>query len=474
MKDFTLKHVGIMSVLMVAEITSAFETSMVYAALPTISRETGDPVLAGWLVSGYFLVQAVSAAILGRLGDMYGRRRILVLVLICCALGSLVSATAQDLRVVVLGRAVQGVSGAILPLCFGLVREHMPERHVAFCISLVATMASVGAAVGLVLGGVLTQYWHWSTIFYTTVALPLAAGAGLLAFVPKGRSFRGDSKVDSAGAILFAVSVAVFLFAITRGAQWGWGSAQTLAMLGGGLALGVVWVIYEYRHSDPLINVRLLMERQIALTYLSNATIALAGLQVAFLFVMLMQQPRWTQVGLGLSATMAALLKLPSNVSAVIGAPISGFLAGRRGARGGAIAGAVLIVLGYVLLMFAGQNLLLVVVSSMAITLGVGIVLASQPILIAEVGAPERIAELIGMSLVIRSMFMAIGTQVIVVLLATSTVQEAGGSAVFPSREAFTTVFFFCIAASLACLVSLTLLPRRSPAARLEGRLGSA
>jgi len=455
--------------LMFAEFVSAFETSMVFAALPTISRESGDPVLVGWLVTGYLLVQAVSAALLGRLGDLFGRRDVLLLTLVLCAVGSLISAIASDLTTVVMGRAIQGMSGGILPLACGLAREHIAPKQVPFCLGLLAMMVAFGAMIGLLSGGIITDHLHWLVLFQITAVLAVVAAVCVFLSMPAGQKYNDGKPLDILGGLLFGVAVAIILFGIGRGGHWGWGNWPTLAAIGSGSTLLLLWGGYEYRHPNPLINVRLLAERQIALASISMAAMALAGLQVSLLFVMVLQQPTWTGIGLGLSATAAGLLKLPSNFSAVLGGPISGAIASRRGtARGGAVFGSAVILLGFVWLSSFNQDVVSVVIASVTITFGVGVAYASVPILVSQVAPQERVSELIGMTAVIRSVFMAIGAQIIVVLLATSTVRQ--GNLILPSAQAFRAVFVYSIIASLVCLIFMWFLPRATARGKAESK----
>jgi len=448
--------------LMLAEVVSAFETSMLYSALPTISRESGDPILAGWLVTAYLLAGAVSAALIGRLGDLYGRRRVLLIVLALSAVGSLISAVSRDLHLVILGRAMQGLCAGVLPLAYGLVREHVPIKHVPLALSFVSMMAAVGAAVGLVLGGYLTQHAHWSVLFQITTVVPLLAIVAVRLTTPEGmRAERGSSRLDYLGGVVFAAGVAAALIGISRGSNWGWASPATLGTIALGLTLLVVWAFYEYRHPNPMINVRLLAQRQLALVNLSCAALALGALQVSLIFVMLLQQPAWTGIGLGLTATATGLLKLPSNLTGIVGGPLSGAIAGRLGsARGGAVIGAFCIVLGFSAISLFNGDTWSVVMCSMVIMLGVAMTYSAMPILIAETAPPERLSEIAGMLAVIRASCMAAGTQIIVVLLALSTVERDGTS--YPAPEAFHSVFVFTIVTALLSLLGFWFLPRRA------------
>lgn len=171
--SFLHSHPVLLATLVVAEVSSAFEVSMIYASLPTLHRTFADPIGVGWVISSCLLVSAVAAALCGRLGDLHGRRRILLGVLAACATGSFISASAVDLTGVVIGAGIQGTSGAILPLCFGLARELLPRDRVAFGIGVIVAAAALGSGFGLFLGGVIVDRFNWNAIFLASGSMAI-------------------------------------------------------------------------------------------------------------------------------------------------------------------------------------------------------------------------------------------------------------------------------------------------------------
>lgn len=161
--------------LMITDFIASLEASMIYGALPTISREYGDFAAVSWLVTAFVLVQAISAAIGGRFGDMLGRRFVLQSVLFLSAVGSFICAISDSLGLIVLGRCLQGISGAILPLSFGIIRENAPADRTAFGVGMVVGAYSVSGAFGFVLGGYFADHGIWRMIFHITAAAPLFA-----------------------------------------------------------------------------------------------------------------------------------------------------------------------------------------------------------------------------------------------------------------------------------------------------------
>lgn len=462
---FTATRSGftLLAVLVVAEIITSFEVSMIYAALPTIAREFADPVGAGWLITGYLLVGSVSAGLSSRLGDLFGRRRMVLAMLACSAAGSLISALSTDLAGLILGRALQGMSAALLPLAIGIVREHLPPARVPVAIGWLAAMATFSAGAGLLLGGFLVDNVGWRTMFW------FGAGHGVLAmvlvtlFVPASIRQAITERLDWLGGVLYAPGVALLLWALSRLKAHGLSDATTLPALAAGVLLLAVWLRLEWRHPTPMIDVRRIARRDVGLPMALMFLFGLGTAQLMLILMSLAQQPVWTGVGLGLSATVAGLVKLPSNFMGLFGAPWGGHLAARHGARSAATLGSLLILLGWCGLTLWHQSVWFLVSWAMVIALGGAMMMSAIPNLLVEVVPQERTSEFVGLSQVVRTLGTAIGTQLASVLLATQLVRsDATSAAVFPASGAYLLTMAAITAVALACWLTAWTLPRRA------------
>jgi len=453
----------IMGVLMITEINSAFEVGMMYGILATLVREFGDPVGVGWLITAFLLVGAAAAALCSRLGDLYGRRRVVMVMLVCAACGSLVSALSTSLPGMIAGRALQGVAAALMPLCIGLVREYFPPARVPVAIGWLAAIASFSAGVGILFGGWLADNTGWRLTFWIGAGHAALSLACVLLLLPPSRAHARSGPLDVLGGVLFAPAVGALLLAITRLQGSGLGDPVTLALAGGGIALLTVWARREWKHPDPMLDVRQFSQRQIGLTMLIMALFGLGTAQLMLVVLMIAQQPVWTGIGLGLTATLGAAIKIPASVASLFGAPWSGHMAARHGARRSALVGASIICASWLGVMAWHGAVWQLVAFSFIATVGGSILYAAIPNLLVEVAPPERTSELIGMSHVLRTLGTAIGTQVVAVLLATSIVRDpAGGVAKFPSEQAFLLALgAISVCAALSVLVALAL-PRRA------------
>jgi len=455
----------IMSALMVAELFAAFETGMVLAAMSTFIRTFGDPVSVGWLITAYLLVAAASAAIGGRLGDLYGRKRLLLAVLAIAGMGSLISGATDNFTWVLTGRAMQGSVGAALPLCYGLVRENLPPGRVAWAFGIITGTAAVGAGVGVVSGGMIVDLLSWQWLFHVSAIGSLASFTAISVAIPRSAPRPPQGRLDMLGGLLFVPAIFGVLIAVTKAGAWGWGDARTLGFLAASLALLVAWTMYELRHPNPLIDVRLLTHPQIALANVLMALAALGAMQ-SQVAALLLQQPVWTGVGFGLSATVAGLIKIPSNFVGALGATWAGGVATRHGARRATILSLGVLCAGWSTLTVFHDRTWIVGTVMLLTGFGIASVFASVPNLLVEVVPTERTSEATGLTAVVRSTFQGVGSQLVALSLASSVVSDAAhGSGRYPSDQAFTlTIGLIAVLCGVALLVAFWL-PRRAPAA---------
>jgi MFS family permease len=453
----------ILVTLVLAEIITSFEVSMIYAALPTIAREFADPVGAGWLITGYLLVGSVSAGLSSRLGDLFGRRRMVLAMLACSAAGSLVSAFSADLAGLIAGRALQGMSAALLPLSIGIVREHLPRARVPVAIGWLAAMATFSAGAGLLLGGFLVDHTGWRTMFWFGAAHGAVAFVLVASVVPASTRQALVQRLDWLGGILYAPAIALLLWALSRVKLHGLADPLTLGSLALGAALLALWLWIEWRHPAPMIDVRRIACRDVGLPMALMFLFGLGTSQLMLVLMALAQQPVWTGVGLGLSATVAGLVKLPSNFMGLFGAPWGGHLAARRGARSAATLGAFFILLGWGALSAWHDAVWLLSLWAMVISLGGAMMMSAVPNLLVEVVPAERTSEFVGLSQVVRTLGTAVGTQVASVLLATELVRSATQpQAAFPSGGAYLLVMLAITGVCAAGWFTAWALPRRS------------
>jgi MFS family permease len=451
--------------LWIVEITGAFETAMVYAAVGQLIKAFGDPVRVGWLVTVFLLVGAAAAAIVARLGDIYGRRRVMLILLCVTIFASLLSALSSSFALILVGRALQGIAAAILPLCFGLARENLRAERVPVAVGVIMSGATAGTAAGLVIGGYIADRFGWHAVFFASAAMAAVSLLLVRLFVP--RSPRGTATgvpLDIGSALLFVPGLLALLLAISSGRDWGWLSGPVLALAAGGVLMLSLWLRRSLNHPSPLIDVRLFANRSVAVANASYALLAIGGLQLTMVFSIMLQAPVWTGVGLGVSAALAGLVKLPSNGFAFLAGPFSGYAMTVLGGRTVMAAGGFLSALGWLVALQFHASPWQVGVSLCMISMGTAILYAAGPAVIMRAVPAERTSEATGMLAVIRSIAMGIGAQLVAILLATSTVSREGVKGTYPDARAFTLTMVVIMVLTFAAAVAALLLPREGQA----------
>lgn len=426
----------VLAALITAETTAAFEASMLMAALPRLIAEFQLKATdAGWAFTCFTLVAAVSAAIGGKLGDLFGRKKVLNVVLLLSLLGSIVSLGIGTFPAIIAGRAVQGVTGAVLPLVVGISREAVEPRRVPVTIAVVAGTATLASGVGHFVSGVLIQYTTWHAIFVAAAAL--AAFAAVLCRFCLRRSpathVKGE-KLDVAGAALFVPALTLILYGMTASQTRGWASPAVLGTSAAGVALCLFWVWWELRVPKPMLNLRLLAVPTYALIMsivISFAFSAIGGMQLVI--PLLFQSPADAPVGLGMTPTAFGMMALGLAVLGFLFAPVSGVVARRAGAKRSMLLGMAILMFG-VPCHFLLRDSLPVMIFVLGLTaVGNTFAFTAIPNLLAEILPKENMSEGMGFAGMIRSLFQAVSLSVFAMALSSSVVPGTG----LPQVEAY-------------------------------------
>jgi MFS family permease len=247
---------------------------MVAPALPEIQRSLDTSTTSvTWVLTIYLLTASVAAPIVGRLGDMFGKERMLLVTLGFFALGSLVAALSHSIGLLVAGRAIQSVGGAVFPLAFGIIRDEFPPEKVATAIGLISATFGIGGGAGLVLSGVIVDHLAYEWIFWLALTFVAVAIVATHLFVPES-PVKSPAKVDWLGAGLLSGGLVSLLFALSEANRWGWGSAQEIGLLALATVLLAIWARYELRLGQPLVDMRMMRRRAVLTT---NTTAFLIG-----------------------------------------------------------------------------------------------------------------------------------------------------------------------------------------------------
>src|SRR3954449_6669061 len=320
-------------ILSTAALAFALAQTTLIPALGELAGELHtDASGVAWTLTGYLLAAGGPPPLFGRLGDMFGKRRLLVISLGVFAAGSVVSALANNLEVLVAGRVFQGAGGGIFPLCFAIIRDEFPPERVSSSIGLISATFGIGGGAGLILGGLLIDHasYHW--IFWLGAAMAAAAAVLTELLIPES-PYRTPGRVDIRGAAVLGVGLVLPLLAVARANDWGWSATRTLVMIGAGLVILAGWVVLQKHTEQPLADVELLARPPILMTNIATLLVGFGMFGSFILIPQLAEAPRPTGYGFGLDATGAGLLMLPGALMMLVAGPFAGVLVRRYGAK---------------------------------------------------------------------------------------------------------------------------------------------
>lgn len=454
------------AVLAVSAFAFSLLQSLVLPALPTFEHtlhttETG----AAWLLTAYLLSAAVATPVLGRVGDIGGKKRVLVAVLVLLAVGTVLCGLATTLPVMIVGRVIQGAAGAIFPLAFGIIRDEFPPGQVVLGIGLISAILGIGVGAGVVLAGpiVLHLSVHW--LFWIPGVMVVVATMATVAWVPES-PHRAPARINWTGAAVLSTWLVTLLVAVSEAPGWGWGSPGVLVLFGVTAALIPVWVVVESRATSPLVDMTMMRIRAV---WTTNVSALLFGFGMFAMFTTVpefVQTPAHVGYGFGDSVTRSGLDLLPFALAMLVVAPITARLSAIAGPKWVLVAGGAMGALAYVELALYHAHQVSVLVSSGLLGVGTALGFASMSTLVVQAVPPTQTAVATGMNTNLRSIGGALGAGIAASVVASHLV--AGG---LPSVSGFTAAFVLsAVAMAAAAGVALAVPGERHRApADLEG-----
>jgi EmrB/QacA subfamily drug resistance transporter len=465
-----------LAVLTFAGLAYALQQTMVIPALPALQRDLHTTTTwVTWVLTIFLLVASVATPLLGKLGDQYGKERLLVISLAVFLAGSIAAACAWNIWVLIGARAIQGASGAIFPLSFGIIRDEFPREKLGVAIGLVSAVFGVGGGFGIVLSGVIVDNVSWRWLFIVG-AITIAAAAVLVhRFVPES-PIKTASRVDVLGATLLSAGLVALLLALTEGEAWGWTSGRILGLGGASLVLLIAWGWAELHVEEPMVDMRMLARRVILFT---NLTALIAGFAMFGSFVLVpnfVETPRGlsdsvqrvVHYGFDASATKAGLYLLPSSFALLFAGPIAGLIGRRVSSKWPLAAGMILVAAAAGSLAAWHAQPWQILATMPVLGVGVGFAFAAMATLITEAVRPTETGVATGMNTVMRTVGGVIGGQMGAALLAAHTIPGTSAPSVVGFEIAFA---ISAVAALVGAGVAVLVTP---PRVRKRERLQTA
>jgi len=445
------------AVLAVALATFALLQSMVAPLMPTLQRDLHtDQNTVTWLLTAYLLAASVATPILGRLGDQYGKHRMLLVSLTALAAGAALAAVANTVGVMIVARAIQGIGGGTMPIAFGIVRDERPPERVAGTIGFLAALLAAGGGLGTVVAGPLEKALgvHW---LFASAALVIAAAIAVtVCFVPES-PVRTPGRVGWVPAVLLSAALVCVLIGISSASRWGWSSGRVTSLVGGGLVLGLAWIRSERRSPHPLIDLRMMRRPAVWTTNLVSLAIGAAMYSTIAFLPQFLQTAHDVGYGFGASITESGLILLPQSVIMFVAGSSTGAVIARFGGRALMLVSCLLTAAAFAGLAVAHATVTEFVLSTLLMGAGMGLSFAGMTTIVIEAVPLEQTGAASGMNANIRTMGGAVGTS-LVSLLITAHVDPHTGA----PRESGYTLGFAAVAGLMVVGAAVALLiPRR-------------
>ena len=446
-----------LAILTVAGTAYALQQTMVIPALPTLQRDLNTTTTwVTWVLTVLLLVASVSTPIIGKLGDQYGKQRLLVISLALFFVGCAGAAAAWNIWSLIFFRAFQGLGAAVFPLSFGIIRDEFPREKVGIGIGLISAVFGVGGGLGIVFSGLIVDNLSWRWLFIIG-AIPVALAAFLVQrFVPES-PITTPSRVDFLGGVLLSAGLVFLLLALTEGESWGWTSTRVSGLFAGAALFLALWVVAELRVPEPMVDMHVFVQRQVLFTNICALIVGFAMFGTFVLIPNFVETPRGLPAGTaslvdyGFNATVtkAGLYLLPSSLTLLFAGPAAGIIGRRTGSKWPLAAG---------MLALWNNQTWEILLALAVLGVGVGFAFAAMATLVTEAVRPTETGVATGMNTVARTVGGVIGGEVGAAIL---TAHLIPGTSV-PYARGYEVAFgIAAVAAFVGVFVALLVTPRR-------------
>ena len=445
----------VIGALLLSALAFALLQTMVVPAIPHVAEEySTSSSTATWLLTGFLLSASVCTPLAGKLGDLFGKGRVLTIVLVLFCAGGVLCALAPTIEVLIAGRILSGVAGGVFPLAFGIINDELPAERRATAIGLMSAMFGIGGGIGMPLSGLMIDNISVSSLFWLGL-LALPAAFAVHRYVPASPA-RDRTRIDWTGAVLLSLGLAAILFAISRANTWGWDSTEFLGLLVLGAALLVGFGRLELRTDQPLVDMRVMSRRPVLFTNLTGFLVGLAMFGSFILIPQFAQTPEASGYGFGMTTTQAGLLMLPSAITMLFAGPIGGSLGNRLGFRTTLVAGNILAGLSFGLLAVGHGHPWEFIVSGVLMGVGISFSFASMANLIVAAVDPREVGIATGINTVTRTVGGAFGSALVAALLAAESIPGTP----FPTEGAYTEAFALSGIGAVLAVAAAVAIPR--------------
>ncbi|MFE7409341.1 MFS transporter [Streptomyces laurentii] len=450
-------------------ILMAVMQTVVVPLLPDLPRLTGASAGAvSWMVTATLLAGAVLTPVLGRAGDMYGKRRVLLAALGLMTLGSVLCALSSDIGVLIAARALQGAAAAVVPLSISILRDELPPERTGSAVALMSSTVGIGAALGLPLAALVIQYASWHTMFWVTSGLG-AAGFLLAWWAVRESPVRAPGRFDVVGALGLAAGLVTLLLGVSQGGQWGWGSPRIIGLFVACVVILGLWCVQQLRVERPLVDLRLAARPRVALPHVAALLVGFGFYANSLVTAQLVQAPEATGYGLGLSIVGSGLCLLPGGLTMLLFSPLSARISASRGPRVTLALGAAVLAVGYAVRIADSRDLWMVIVGASIVATGTSLAYSALPTLILGAVPAGQTASANGVNVLMRTIGQAVCSAAVAAILVHHT--SPVGGIPLPTLHGYLLAFATAgTVALVACAAALAIPRDRAPGGGLRTR----
>ncbi|PAZ14100.1 MFS transporter [Streptomyces sp. SA15] len=454
---------AVVAVLALAGIVVSLMQTLVIPIVPRLPEFLDAPASdTAWAVTATLLAAAVATPVVGRLGDMFGKRRMLLASIVLLISGSVVCALSESLVPMIVGRTLQGLAAAVVPLGISIMRDELPAERLAGSTALMSASLGVGGALGLPAAAFIADNFDWHVLFWTSAVLGALALALVLVIVPESK-VRTGGRFDLVGALGLSAALICLLLAISKGGDWGWTSGTTLGLFTAAVVLLLTWGWYELRTAQPLVDLRTTARRQVLFTNLASIALGFSMFAMSLVLPQVLQLPEATGYGLGKSMLSVGLVMAPQGLVVMAMSAVSAGITKAKGPKLTLMIGALIVAAGYGLSIVLMSEIWHLILVACVIGGGIGFTYGAMPALIMGAVPASETAAANSLNTLMRSLGTSFASAIAGVLLAQMTTDFAGHA--LPSENGFKVVMAIGAGAALLALALATFIPRHRAAA---------
>jgi MFS family permease len=451
------QHAGLtLAILTISALGYILMQSMVVPALPEFAHDlhTSQSNVA-WILTAYLLSASVATPVLGRLGDMFGKKHVLVGVMASLVVGSVVAALTSSIGVMIFARVLQGGGGAIFPLAFSIIRDEFPRERVPGAIGLLSAIIGIGAGAAITVAGPVAEHLgiHW--LFWIPGGMAAIATVATIFWIPES-PIRAPGRVNLLAVVTLSGWLVALLLAVSEGSTWHWLSARIIGLLIAAVVLAIVWITVELRSEQPLVDVRMM---RVPTVWWTNVSATLFGFGMYSLMIAVpafLQTPRSAGYGFSQTISQSGFVLLPNAGAMLVAGTLTGLFARRFGSKVPLVAGSIIAAAGMLLLPLEHDHVWNFYAAMTIVGLGIGFAFSAMSTLVMESVPPTQTGVATGMNANVRTIGGSIGSQVVGSLI-------VGGVAAgqLPHERGYTLSFLVMGLALIGAGVAAMLVPSR-------------